>query len=128
MWRAPTQTLLVLAALHSGAALAGSVSFTSTITVRVTGTCEVASLTESALTLHCTRDFRPADPHALPELTGQLPAAPATWVASRAAPSGGTFNDYVISSSASSGDQPGTTFHRTHEGQLHPGHASSGPG
>lgn len=108
MWRAPIQTLLVLAALLPGAALAGSVSFTATITVRVTGTCEVAVLTSEVLTLHCTRDFRPADPHALPELAGQLPATPATWVTSRAAPSGGTFNDYALTPAAPDGHLPGT--------------------
>lgn len=103
MWRAPITTLLLLAALHPGVASAGSVSFTATMTVRVTATCEIAALTRETLTLHCTRDFRPADPRALPELAGQLPAGSATWVASRAAPSGGTFNDYVLTTAA-----PGT--------------------
>jgi len=109
MWRAPITALFLLSALQPGTASAASVSFTSTITVRVTATCEIASLTREALTLHCTRDFRPADPRALPELAGQLPATPATWVASRAAPSGGTFNDYVFPSAA----QGGTPLLRT---------------
>ncbi len=86
----------LLATLLLGTVSAQGPQFQIRFSVVVAGTCEVQGRTEAAVTLRCTRDFRPADPHSLPALYGQLPPQSLTLVNSSPAPSGGTLNEYRV--------------------------------
>ncbi len=85
-------TLMLGTACAQGAGVQTRISFS----VMVSGTCELQGRTEASVTLRCTRNFLPADPHSLPALYGQLPPRSLTLVASSPAPSGGTLNEYRV--------------------------------
>lgn len=95
----------LLAILLLGTANAQGLALQTRFSVSVTGTCEVQGRSDMAVTLHCTRDFRPADPHRVPALYGQLPPQGLTLVATSPAPSGGTLNEYRVT------DGDGHTFY-----------------
>lgn len=85
------------AAVLWAACAASAAQTTFRFTVMVVGTCEIQSVKAEAVALRCTKNFSPADPHAVPALVGQLPAQPLTLVSAQPAPGGGTLNIYTVS-------------------------------
>lgn len=85
------------AAFLLAACVASAAQTTFRFTVTVTGTCEVQAQDTAGVTLRCTKGFSPADPHAVAQLFGKLPAQPLTLVATQPAPNGGTLNTYAVS-------------------------------
>lgn len=83
-------SLLVLV----GTAQAAQVTIPLRLTVQPV--CELSRSDATTLTLRCTRDYRPADPRALPELTGRLPLGEWQLTTSDADPRGGTLNTYAL--------------------------------
>lgn len=86
--------LLVTLLLGSASAQESGVQIR--FSAKVIGICEVQGHTDASVILHCTRDFRPADPHTLPGLYGQLPPQSLTMIGSSPAASGGTMNEYRV--------------------------------
>ncbi|OOV12457.1 hypothetical protein [Deinococcus sp. LM3] len=91
---------LLLAALLGLAVPAQAVTFQARLSLTVRPTCEVAQLGVQSLTLRCTRDYRPVNLHALPELAGRLPAADLLLMVSTAGADGATLNDYTFRTAA----------------------------
>ncbi|GAA0514405.1 hypothetical protein [Deinococcus depolymerans] len=95
-----TRSKLLFTALLACAAPAQAVTFQAQLSLTVRPVCEVAQLGAQSLTLRCTHDYRPVNPHALPELAGRLPAAELLLTASRTAPGGATLNEYAFRTAA----------------------------
>jgi hypothetical protein len=85
-------------------ALAGSAQFSIPVRVVVKPVCELRSVTAKNVVLHCSRDYVPPMPHALPELFGQLPSAELRLSSTTLAPSGGFLNTYAIHATGTSGE------------------------
>ncbi|MBZ9711944.1 hypothetical protein [Deinococcus multiflagellatus] len=90
------RALTLFALLLPSVASAGSGSVSLTFRVTVQAVCQLHSQTPEQITLRCTRDFVPADPHALPELAGKLPLATLRLSTTSPYSGGGTLNTYAL--------------------------------
>lgn len=91
---------LLFAALLGGVVPAQAITLQVQLSLTVRPVCEVAQMGAQSVTLRCTREYRPVNPHALPELAGRLPAAELLLTTSVAEAGGGTLNVYAIRKTA----------------------------
>ncbi|PTA69766.1 hypothetical protein [Deinococcus arcticus] len=98
------RALTLIALILPCAASAGSGSVSLTFRVSVQAVCQLHSQSAERVTLRCTRDFVPADPHALPELMGKLPMASLRLSGTAPYSGGGTLNTYVVERPSDTGE------------------------